>query len=147
MAVQVIKATKTVPGSGKPMKTLPGEKIRVAAYCRVSSDSEEQESSYEAQCTHYKALIQGKEEWEFAGIYADEGITGTSTKHREQFRQMIEDCKSGKIDMIITKSISRWARNTIDSLNNIRRLKEIGIPVFLNMRIFSSGPVPGIRTT
>lgn len=105
------------------------EKRRVAAYCRVSTDSEEQESSYEAQCTHYTAFIQANPAWRFAGIYADEGISGTSVKRREEFSRMLADCEDGLIDMVITKSISRWARNTIDSLNSIRRLKELGIPV------------------
>ena len=124
MAVQVIKARKQ-----KSLSEGSDEKYRVAAYCRVSTDSEEQESSYEAQCRHYEHFINANPEWALAGIYADEGISGTSTKHRDQFNQMISDCEKGKIDMIITKSISRWARNTIDSLKNIRKLKDLGIPV------------------
>ena len=125
MAVQVIRANR------REHTLLPqtGGKIRVAAYCRVSTDSEEQESSYEAQCQHYMHYISSNPDWELVGIYADEGISGTSTKKREQFMQMIHDCKAGKIDMIITKSISRWARNTLDSLQNIRKLKELGIAV------------------
>ena len=128
MAVQVIKATRT--SGAVPAATSKNEaRMRVAAYCRVSTDSNEQESSYEAQCRHYTEFITGNPEWELAGIYADEGISGTSTKHREQFNKMIADCGAGRIDMVITKSISRWARNTIDSLQNIRKLKELGIPV------------------
>ncbi len=128
MAVQVIKATKRTAGaSDESIGVL--EKMKVAAYCRVSTDSDEQETSYEAQCRHYTDYINGNPEWELAGIYADEGISGTSTKHREQFNKMISDCEAGQIDMIITKSISRWARNTIDSLQNIRKLKDLGIPV------------------
>ena len=128
MAVQVIKATIQTPGiaSGVPGNT---EKIKVAAYCRVSTDSEEQGTSYEAQCRHYTAFITSNPLWKLAGIYADEGISGTSTKHREKFNKMIADCEKGLIDMVITKSISRWARNTIDSLQNIRKLKDLGIPV------------------
>ena len=128
MAVQVIKATRQVPGKTTGT-TRTVEKLKVAAYCRVSTDSDEQETSYEAQCRHYTDFINGNPGWELAGIYADEGISGTSTKHREQFNRMIADCEAGKINMVITKSISRWARNTIDSLKNIRKLKDLGIPV------------------
>ena len=128
MAVQVIKATKQIPGmTTGTARTV--EKLKVAAYCRVSTDSDEQETSYEAQCRHYTDFINGNPGWELAGIYADEGISGTSTKHREQFNRMIADCEAGRINMVITKSISRWARNTIDSLKNIRKLKDLGIPV------------------
>lgn len=103
---------------------------KVAAYCRVSTDNEEQLSSYEAQVTYYTGYITNNPEYELAGIYADEGITGTNTKKREQFNKMIEDCMAGKIDMIITKSISRFARNTLDCLNYVRQLKELGVGVF-----------------
>lgn len=106
------------------------QRLRVAAYCRVSTDNEEQASSYEAQIQHYEEFIKTNPEWEFVGVYADEGISATSTKNREQFNAMLEDCKAGKIDMIFTKSISRFARNTLDCLKYIRLLKEINIPVF-----------------
>lgn len=106
------------------------KRLRVAAYCRVSTDNEEQTSSYEAQIQHYEEFIKTNPEWEFVGVYADEGISATNTKKREQFNTMIEDCKAGKIDMIFTKSISRFARNTLDCLKYIRLLKEINIPVF-----------------
>jgi site-specific DNA recombinase len=86
-------------------------KKKVAAYCRVSSDQVEQLSSYEAQVNYYTTYINCHSDYELAGIFADEGISGTSTKKRVQFNKMIEDCKAGKIDMIITKSISRFARN------------------------------------
>lgn len=128
MAVQVIKATKQIPGFGTE-GIRPLEKLRVAAYCRVSTDSEEQETSYEAQCGHYTDFITSNPAGELAGIYADEGISGTSMKHREQFKRMISACEAGQIDMVITKSISRWARNTLDSLKTIRKLKDLGIPV------------------
>ena len=105
-------------------------KLKVAAYCRVSTDSEEQASSYEVQVAHYTQFIQKNPEWELAGIYADDGITGTNTKKREEFNRMIQDCMDGNIDMIITKSISRFARNTLDCLKYIRELKEKIIPVF-----------------
>lgn len=106
------------------------KRLRVAAYCRVSTDNEEQASSYEAQIQHYEEYIKTNPEWEFVGVYADEGISATSTKNREQFNAMIEDCKRGLIDMILTKSISRFARNTVDCLNYIRMLKGMNIPVF-----------------
>lgn len=105
-------------------------KTRVAAYCRVSTDSEEQETSYEAQVEHYRNYINEKPEWELAGIYADEGISGTSTKKRDDFNRMIDDCMAGKIDMVVTKSISRFARNTLDCLKFIRQLKDKEIPVY-----------------
>ena len=105
-------------------------KIRVAAYCRVSTDTEEQATSYQAQIAHYEEVIHRNPEWVFAGIYADDGISATSTKHREQFHQMIQDCMDGKIDMLITKSISRFARNTVDCLNYIRQLKAQNIPIY-----------------
>ncbi|WP_026673606.1 recombinase family protein [Alkalihalobacterium bogoriense] len=101
----------------------------MAAYCRVSTDQLEQLSSYEAQVEYYTKYITNHPDYEFAGIYADEGISGTNTKKREQFLKMIEDCKVGKIDMIITKSISRFTRNTLDCLNYVRQLKDLGIGV------------------
>lgn len=102
----------------------------MAAYCRVSTDYDEQASSYETQVIHYKELIQKEPTWKFAGIYADDGISGTNTKKREQFNQMIAACKAGKIDLIVTKSISRFARNTIDCLKYIRDLKAINVAIF-----------------
>ena len=106
------------------------QKIRVAAYCRVSTDSDEQATSYEAQIEHYTAFIKKNPDWEFAGIFADDGISGTDTRKREEFNRMIEECMEGKIQMVITKSISRFARNTLDCLKYIRQLKDRGIPVF-----------------
>ena len=105
-------------------------KLRVAAYCRVSTDSDEQASSYETQISHYTEFIQKNPNWVLAGIFADNGISGTNTKKRDEFNRMIDECMSGKIDMIITKSISRFARNTLDCLRYIRLLKEKNIPVF-----------------
>ena len=106
------------------------EQLRVAAYCRVSTEYDEQASSYETQVSHYKELIQKEPTWEYAGIYADDVISGTNTKKREQFNQMIAACKAGKIDLIVTKSISRFARNTIDCLKYIRDLKAINVAIF-----------------
>jgi site-specific DNA recombinase len=102
----------------------------VAAYCRVSTDSEEQASSYDIQIEHYTNYIKKNKEWELAGIFADDGITGTNTKKRDEFNRMIEECMAGNIDMIITKSISRFARNTLDCLKYIRQLKDKNIAVF-----------------
>lgn len=104
-------------------------RTRVAAYCRVSTDREEQESSYEVQVRHYTDYINGNPAWQFAGIYADEGISATNTKKREGFMRMIDDCMAGKIDMLLTKSISRFARNTIDCLKYVRQLRDRRIPV------------------
>ncbi len=105
-------------------------KLRVAAYCRVSTDSEEQATSYEAQIEHYTEYINKNPEWELAGIFADEGLFGTDTRKRGEFNRMIEECMAGKINMVITKSISRFARNTLDCLKYIRQLRDRNIPVF-----------------
>ena len=125
--ITVIPARRTV-GTQKPAAVK--QKIRVAAYCRVSTENEEQESSYEVQVEHYTEYITGKPEWMLAGIYADDGISATNTKKRDEFKRMIEDCKAGKIDRIITKSISRFARNTVDCLKYTRELKALNIAVF-----------------
>lgn len=103
--------------------------LRTAAYCRVSTDSEEQEHSYEAQKEFYTDMIMKNPKWRYAEIFADEGITGTSTKRRKDFKRMISWCNQGKIDLIITKSVSRFARNTVDSLHHVRLLKAMNIGV------------------
>jgi site-specific DNA recombinase len=105
-------------------------KRRVAAYARVSTNSEEQQTSYDAQVGYYTEYIQSNPAWEFVNVYADKGITGTNTKKRERFNDMIQDALDGKIDLIITKSVSRFARNTVDSLQTIRMLKERGVEVY-----------------
>ena len=125
--VMVIPARRQV---GNTVKQSAQKKLRVAAYCRVSTDSEEQETSYEAQVTHYTEYIQKNPEWELAGIFADDGISGTNTKKRDEFNRMIDECMAGNIDMVITKSISRFARNTLDCLQYIRQLKDKNIPVY-----------------
>lgn len=104
--------------------------IRTCAYCRVSTDNEDQKTSYDSQRIHYKNMIEENPDWEFVGIYADEGITGTQTKKREQFNQMMSDALNGKIDLILAKSISRFARNTVDTLNCVRLLREHNVDVF-----------------
>ena len=124
--VRVIPATK----APETLRKAQDDKMRVAAYCRVSTDSEEQLNSYEAQKSYYTQKIQDSPDWEMAGIYADEGITGTSLKKRTEFKKMITACKRGHIDLIITKSLSRFARNTVDCLETVRLLKANGIGVY-----------------
>ena len=113
-----------------PENAQPNAKKRVCAYARVSTDHEEQQTSYEAQIDYYSRTIQGNPAWEYCGMYSDEGISATSTAKREGFKQMIADAMAGKIDMILTKSVSRFARNTVDSLMTIRALKDKGVGVF-----------------
>ena len=105
---------------------------RVAAYCRVSTDLEQQASSLETQMAVFNDMIAAHAGWELANIYVDDGITGTSIKNRVQFKQMIADCEAGKIDYILTKSISRFARNTQDCLNYIKKLKELGVFIYFD---------------
>lgn len=125
--VEVIKARSSSSNSvrGKMI-----QQLRVAAYCRVSTDSEDQLNSYNSQKAYYTDLIQKNGKWIFAGIYADEAITGTQVTKREDFQRMINDCMNGEIDMLITKSISRFARNTLDTLKYVRMLKEKNIAVY-----------------
>lgn len=114
---------------------------RAAAYARISTDHSEQMTSYEAQVEYYTYYIKERADLEFAGIYTDEGITGTSITHRKGFKKMIADALAGKIDLIITKSVSRFARNTVDLLSTIRLLKEHGVEVFFekeNIRSFDT---------
>ena len=126
------RRVREIPPTRKPEELLRNYdgKMRVAAYCRVSTDSEEQLNSYEAQKTYYTQKIQDNPDWEMAGIYADEGISGTSLKKRAEFNKMITACKRGRIDFIITKSLSRFARNTVDCLDTVRLLKANGIGVY-----------------
>lgn len=125
--VQIIKPSvefKHIENYKKPRKK------RVCAYCRVSTDLEEQRTSYYSQINHYSDYIKKNKDWEFVGVYADDGITGTQIKNRDEFIRMIEDCKSGLIDIIIAKSISRFARNTVDTLNVVRLLRNLDIDVY-----------------
>lgn len=105
------------------------EKLRVAAYCRVSTSQEAQQNSYQAQRAYYLDIIKSNPNWILADIFADEGISGTSVYRRAEFQRMIRWCKRGKIDLILTKSISRFARNTEDCLHYVRMLKTLRIPV------------------
>ncbi|MDO4515005.1 MAG: recombinase family protein, partial [Lachnospiraceae bacterium] len=125
--VMVIPARRRAGSRLQTTKEKP--KLRVAAYCRVSTDSEEQAGSYEMQVEHYTQFIESNPDWVLAGVYADDGISGTSTKKREEFNRMIDDCMAGKIDKVITKSISRFARNTIDCLKYVRKLREKNIEI------------------
>ena len=106
------------------------EKKKVAAYARVSMQTEMLHHSLSAQVSHYSALIQGNPEWEYVGVYADEGITGTATKNRDNFNRLMKDCDAGKIDLVLVKSVSRFARDTVDTLNATRHLKNLGIDVY-----------------
>lgn len=123
--VTIIPANPKRAEAGKPAN----QKLRVAAYCRVSTDSEEQINSYKNQLAYYTEKINSKTEWKFAGIYADEGISGTSMKHREDFKRMLRACREGRIDLILCKSVSRFGRNSVDVLRTIRALRERGIGV------------------
>ena len=114
---------RKIEGSAPAMRP----KLRVAAYARVSVDT--LHHSLAAQVSFYSALIQQNPEWEYAGVYADEGITGTSIAQRDAFKRLIADCDAGKIDLVLVKSISRFARDTVDCLHTVRRLKEKGIAV------------------
>ena len=105
-------------------------KRKTAGYARVSTDSEEQLTSYEAQVDYYTNYIKSRPEWEFVNVYTDEGISATDTRHRSGFNQMVQDALDGKIDLIVTKSVSRFARNTVDSLTTVRKLKEKGVEVY-----------------
>ena len=127
------KLVRVIPASIPMFSTQAAnfmKRRRVAAYARVSTDREEQQNSYDAQVSHYTQYIQMNPEWEYVAVYADEGITGTSTKKRDGFNNMIKDALAGKIDLILTKSVSRFARNTVDSLTAVRKLKEHNVEVF-----------------
>ena len=124
------KQITVIPATGKKQKTeIQKNKLRVAAYCRVSTEMEEQQNSFYTQVQYYTNYIEKIDGWELYRIYADEGISGTSTRKRIQFNRMIEDAKAGKIDRILTKSISRFARNTLDTLRCVRELKSLNPPV------------------
>ena len=113
------KSVTVIPATINPLTKLPAfslAKRRTCGYARVSTDSEEQLESYQSQVRHYEELISNNPEWQFVGVYADEAITGTQTTKREDFNRMVNDCMNGDIDLIIVKSISRFARNTLDTL-------------------------------
>ena len=133
MSRTAARSVTVIPPTINPLTHLSKvtmQKRRVAGYARVSTDSDEQFTSYEAQVDYYTQYIKRNPEWNFVKVYTDEGISGTNTKHRIGFNEMIADAMSGKIDLIVTKSVSRFARNTVDSLVTIRKLKEKGVEVF-----------------
>ena len=128
MNVRVIPAIpKFAPTADSPIR-----KKRVASYARVSTDLEEQQTSYEAQIDYYTKYINEKPEWEFVKVFTDEGISATNTKKRDGFNEMIKRALNGEIDLIITKSVSRFARNTVDTLTTVRMLKEKGVEVYFD---------------
>ena len=121
----------------QPIQLQP-KRLRVAAYARVSSDSTDQLNSLSVQVDYYTHLMQENPNWDFAGIYADEGITGTSTKHREQFNRLMDDCRAGLIDRVLVKSASRFARNTADALASVREMKNLGVTVAFEKENFDT---------
>lgn len=128
-----MRTVTKIPATINKMTAAPigsGAKRKVAAYARVSTDQDEQLNSYEAQVDYYTNYINSREDWEFVKCYADAGVTGTSTRARSGFNSMIEDALAGKINLIVTKSVSRFARNTVDSLTTIRKLKENGVEIW-----------------
>lgn len=128
-----VKKVTTIPATISKFSAALINKVTkrtVAGYTRVSTDSEEQQTSYEAQLDYYTNYIEGRDEWEFVKVYTDEGISATNTKKREGFNTMVQDALDDKIDLIVTKSVSRFARNTVDSLSTIRKLKENGTEVY-----------------
>lgn len=133
------KVIKQVHPQGLVLPSLPGKikELRVAANARVSTSSDEQMGSVAAQKDYFEKLIIKKPGWILVEIYADEGITGTSMHHRDAFKRMIADAIAGKMDLIITKSLSRFARNTVDTLNTIRQLKDANVGVYFEKRTFS----------
>ncbi len=137
------KRVRTIPPTIQPVNVHSAQYTckRVAAYCRVSTKQEEQLNSYEVQVKYYTERINRENGWQLAGIYADKGITGTSTRKRDEFNKMIKACRRHKVDMIITKSISRFARNTVDCLKYVRLLKELGVDVYFEEQgIHSTDP-------
>lgn len=129
MEIELIKANDFSDGSSRRRI----ERLRVAAYCRVSTDDEDQIKSYNSMVRYYTDLIQNNKEWAFAGVYADKAITGTKTEKRDEFQRLIQDCMDGKINLIIAKSIPRFARNTLDTLKYVRMLKERNIAVYFEV--------------
>lgn len=139
--ITTIPATRPLHGEVAPKTNTVIPRKRVAAYCRVSTDTDEQATSYDEQVRHYTERINKEPNWVLAGIFTDDGISGTNTKKREGFNKMIDSCMAGNIDLILTKSISRFARNTVDCLKYIRMLKEKGVEIHFekeNIRTFDS---------
>jgi len=130
---RAVRAVTIIPPTINPLTKLSTTAVvqrRVAGYARVSTDSDEQFTSYEAQIDYYTQYIKRRSDWQFVKVYTDEGISGCNTKHREGFNEMVADALNGKPDLIVTKSVSRFARNTVDSLTTVRKLKDAGVEVF-----------------
>lgn len=139
MQMNPVKSVTKIEANPLLMKQIHSStKLRVAAYCRVSTDEEEQLNSYEAQIAYYTEAIAKNPSWVFSGVYADEGVTGTGTAKRKDFLRLMRDCEKGKIDMILTKSISRFARNTVDSLSWVRKLRSMNIGVYFEEQAIDS---------
>ena len=115
------------------------QRLRVAAYCRVSTGSDAQLESLNVQKSHYERYITSRDDWQFAGLYYDEGITGTKTEKRPELLRLIADCEAKKIDLVITKSISRFSRNTTDCLELVRKLLSLNIPLFFEKENINTG--------
>ena len=143
---QTIPETEVIiiPATKSPKEKKKQGKRRVAAYCRVSTDDEEQLTSYNVQIEHYTEVIESNPNWKFAGIFADAGITGVMAKKRDEFNRMIELCREKKIDHILTKSISRFARNIVDSIKYIRELKALGISIYFEKENIDTSSQPRI---
>lgn len=133
----------TIEAAEKPQAM----KLRVAAYARVSSPSEDQKHSFEAQLRYYDTLISGKKNWTMVDLYADEGITGTSAEKRKDFQRLLSDCRKGKIDRVLTKSVSRFARNTKECLEAIRELKQLGIGIYFEEQKIDTAAISGEMLT
>ena len=136
--VRTKTVTKIAANPALSKRNDPNRILRVAAYCRVSTDDEDQLNSYRTQKSYYTELIKKNPKWRFAGIYADEGITGTMVKKRDDFLRMIEDCEKGKIDLILIKSVSRYARNIVDCISYVRKLKALGIGIYFEEQNINS---------
>lgn len=138
------KTVRVIPA--KPKAELAKEqkkgRLRVAAYCRVSTDDEEQLTSYQNQIDYYTEKINANPDWEMAGVYADEGISGTSTKHRDEFNKLMALCRRGRVDLILTKSVSRFARNTVDCLKYVRLLRAKGVGILFEKDYIKHGINP-----
>jgi len=127
------RTVTTIPATISRFTSAPINEVRkrrTAGYARVSTDHEEQLTSYEAQVDYYTNYIKSRDDWTFISVYTDEGISATSTAKRDGFNRMVKDALDGKLDLIVTKSVSRFARNTVDSLSTIRKLKEKGVEVY-----------------
>lgn len=145
---ETAKNVTTIPATISRFTAAPineQRKRRTAGYARVSTDSDEQFTSYEAQVDYYTNYIKSRDDWEFVEVYTDEGISATNTKKREGFKRMVEDALDGKIDLIVTKSVSRFARNTVDSLTTVRQLKEKGIEIYFEKKDLDTAESPILR--